>query len=118
MTEADTKDGLDVVCGRFDEILDVFDRFGAHDGIAGAVAQEQTVVLALVQLVIPGNEIDACTAIHQASDLVVFQTAVDSANPRGSFRIECLHLLLQTKNIQNLLEKNITTTIRLKMGLW
>ena len=82
MAEADPKYGLDAVAGRLQDLADVAYGLDGHLGVAGAVAQEETVVLGLVERVVPGHDVDAGAALHETADLVDLETAVHGAYAR------------------------------------
>ena len=79
MAETDPKHGLHAVARRLQDLSDVAHGLDGHLGVAGAVAQEEAVVLRLVEQVVPGHDVDAGTALHEAADLVDLETAVHGA---------------------------------------
>ena len=86
VAETDPKYGLHAVARRLQDLSDVAHGLDGHLGVAGAVAQEEAVVLRLVERVVPGHDVDAGAALHEAADLVDLETAVHGAyagEPRG-----------------------------------
>ena len=58
-------------------------KIGFKPSAAGAVADEQSVVVCVVvERAVPRDDVHAGTAFDQAADLVVLEAAVDGADPR------------------------------------
>ena len=86
MAETDPKYGLHAVARGFQDLADVAHSLDGRLGIAGAVAEEEAVVLGLVERMVPGNDVDAGAALHEAADLVDLEAAIhgaDAGEPRG-----------------------------------
>ena len=95
MTEANSKNRLDSLA--LEDLSDVVDRLGADLRISRSVAEEEAVIFVLIQWVIPRDDLDSGSSLHQAPNLIVFQSAVDGQNSGRSFGIDDLGLLRATK---------------------
>ena len=70
MTQANTKDWC---ASSLKSLRQVRDSDGVHNGITGAVGDEETVVFGIgVEVIVPGNDLDFNTTSNEAADLVVF----------------------------------------------
>ena len=86
VAEADPEDGLDGAAGGLQDPADVVHGLHSGLGVAGAVAEEEAVVVGLVERVVPGDDIDAGAPLHQTADLVDLEAAVhgaDAGEPGG-----------------------------------
>ena len=89
--QADAKDRLRPLS--IQHASEVLNRLRGLLGVSGPVAEEKTVVLCLIERVVPGHHIDAGAAFHKAADLVVLHAAVDSADARKAARVNRVRVL-------------------------
>ena len=90
MAEADSENGLHGLLAvrrrGLEDPADVVHCLDGHLGVSGSVAEEEAVVVGLVERMVPGDDVDAGAALHQAADLVDLEAAVhgaDAGEPGG-----------------------------------
>lgn len=66
---------------------DIVDGFSAHDRISRAVAQEQTIIVIYVELVIPRDKINSCSSFNKTTKLVIFEATIYSTDSWVTIRI-------------------------------
>ena len=81
MPEADPENRLHRLAGGVQDPANVAHGLHGHLGVAGSVAEEEAVILRLVQRVVPRDDVDAGPALDEAPQLVHLEAAVDGADP-------------------------------------
>ncbi|KAH3675308.1 hypothetical protein OGATHE_001648 [Ogataea polymorpha] len=99
--------------GLLETLSQFLDNVGHHRRIAGTIGDEQPIVLLVGEVVVPWHHLKRNTAVHKASDLVVFHTHVDSNDSDHlAVRTHSGHLLRRIVNHRFLGGNNSNQVLR------